>query len=471
MELLGHTPFEVLGRGPARRRQRHALALDPLMSLLERIHSPADLKALVAPRARPAGGRDPPRHHPDGGPARRPSGAQPGRGRADAGAPPRVRLARATRSSGTSGHQSYPHKLVTGRFERFDTLRSLGGLARLPGARRERARPVRHLPRQHLDLGGARLRGGARPQGREPPRGGGDRRRRAHRRHGVRGAQQRRRAGQAKMLVILNDNEWSISPNVGAIARYLTRLTTQPLLPRSSSATSTTCSDACRSLGRKAQVAARRIKEGLSEPGGAGVLFEELGLKYYGPLDGHDLDLLIHTLNELKEVPGPVLLHVVTKKGKGYAPAESDAGTFHGVGVFDPETGATSKSSQTHLHAGVRRDRGRDRGADAERGGGHRGDDRQHRSQAVRQAVPGALLRRRHGRGARRHVLGRPGRRRADPAHRHLLHVPAARLSTRSSTTWRCRTCTWCSAIDRAGLVGEDGRPAARIASTSASCA
>ncbi|TMQ68573.1 MAG: 1-deoxy-D-xylulose-5-phosphate synthase, partial [Candidatus Eisenbacteria bacterium] len=148
-----------------------------------------------------------------------------------------------------------------------------------------------------------------------------------------------------RLLVILNDNEWSISPNVGAIARYLTRLTTHRFYRQFERDVYELLGRVPR-LGARAQEAARRIKEGLSNLIVPGVLFEELGFKYYGPIDGHDLDLLMHTLAELKEVPGPVLLHVVTKKGKGYGPAESDAGTFHGVGVFDPETGTTSKSSR-----------------------------------------------------------------------------------------------------------------------------
>src|SRR5262245_66008385 len=99
-------------------------------------------------------------------------------------------------------------------------------------------------------------------------------------------------------------------------------------------------------VSKQAQEAARRVKEGLQNLVVPGVLFEELGLKYFGPIDGHDLDVLEETLSDLKRFEGPVLLHVVTEKGKGYGPAESDAGTFHGVGVFDPDTGTTSKSAR-----------------------------------------------------------------------------------------------------------------------------
>src|SRR4029077_9163729 len=96
---------------------------------------------------------------------------------------------------------------------------------------------------------------------------------------------------------------------------------------------------------------AGRIKEGLQNLVVPTVLFEEMGLKYFGPIDGHDLDVLEGTLSALKRFHEPVLLHVVTKKGKGYIPAESDATTFHGVGVFDPETGTASKGSRkTYTH-------------------------------------------------------------------------------------------------------------------------
>jgi 1-deoxy-D-xylulose-5-phosphate synthase len=150
--------------------------------------------------------------------------------------------------------------------------------------------------------------------------------------------------------VILNDNEWSISPNVGAIARYLTKLTTSRMY-RAFERDVYELLGKLPHLGAGAQRLAHRIKEGLAHLVVPGILFEELGLKYFGPIDGHDLDVLEETLSDLKRFEGPVLLHVVTKKGKGYPPAERDAGTFHGVGTFDPETGATAKSSRkTYTH-------------------------------------------------------------------------------------------------------------------------
>ena len=146
------------------------------------------------------------------------------------------------------------------------------------------------------------------------------------------------------LIVVLNDNEWSISPNIGAITRYLTKLTTSRLYRAFER-------DVYELLGKlpkglRAQEGARRIKEGLQNLVVPGILFEDLGLKYFGPIDGHDLDVLEETLRDLRRFERPVLLHVVTRKGKGYGPAESDAGTFHGVGVFDPESGATAKSTK-----------------------------------------------------------------------------------------------------------------------------
>jgi len=247
------------------------------------------------------------------------------------------------------GHQSYPHKLVTGRFERFDTLRSLGGIRGYPARVESEHDPfgtchgstslsaalgfavARDLKGEDYHviavIGDGALTGGMAYEGLN-------------------------NIGELgrRVIVVLNDNEWSISPNVGAISRYLTKLTTSRMyraierdvyellgkLPR---------------LGRRAQEAARRVKEGLQNLVVPGVLFEEMGLKYFGPIDGHNLDVLEETLSDLRRFEGPVLLHVVTRKGKGYVPAEQDAGTFHGVGVFDPETGTASKSSKkTYTH-------------------------------------------------------------------------------------------------------------------------
>ena len=313
------------------------------MSLLERVHSPSDLKSLTRPELDRLAAEI--RHVIIQTVARRAGHLAPNLGVVELTlALHRVFDSPRDKIIWDVGHQSYPHKLVTGRYEQFDTLRSLGGIRGYPSRAESEHDPfgtchgstsisaalgfavARDLKGEDFHvvavIGDGALTGGMAFEGLN-------------------------NAGEIgrRLIVILNDNEWSISPNVGAIARYLTRLTTHRFYRQFERDVYELLGRVPR-LGRKAQEAARRIKEGLSNLVVPGVLFEELGFKYYGPLDGHDIDLLVHTLNELKEVPGPVLLHVVTKKGKGYLPAESDAGTFHGVGVFDPETGTASKSSR-----------------------------------------------------------------------------------------------------------------------------
>jgi len=247
------------------------------------------------------------------------------------------------------GHQSYPHKLLTGRAEGFDTLRSLDGISGYPRRAESEhdpfgtchgstsisaalglavARDLHHEDHHVIAvIGDGALTGGMAFEGLN-------------------------NAGELgrRLIVILNDNEMSISPNIGAIHRYLTKLTTSRMyraferdvfellgkLPR---------------LGRQAQEAARRIKEGLHNLVVPGVLFEELGFKYFGPIDGHDFDVLAETLSDLRRFEVPVLLHVVTRKGRGYGPAEGDARTFHGIGTFDPDTGTAAKGGKkTYTH-------------------------------------------------------------------------------------------------------------------------
>jgi 1-deoxy-D-xylulose-5-phosphate synthase len=313
------------------------------MSLLEHIHSPADLKPLKRAELKRLAAEI--RHVIIQTVARRAGHLAPNLGAVELTlALHRVFDSPRDKIIWDVGHQSYPHKLVTGRFEQFDTLRSWNGIAGYPRRVESEHDPfgtchgstslsaalgfavARDLKGEDSHvvavIGDGALTGGMAFEGLN-------------------------NIGELKkrVIVVLNDNEWSISPNIGAIARYLTKLTTSRMyralerdvyellgkLPR---------------LGKKAQEAGRRVKEGFQNLVVPGVLFEELGLKYFGPIDGHNLPLLEETLSDLKRFEGPVLLHVMTTKGKGYAPAESDAGTFHGVGVFDPETGTTSKSAK-----------------------------------------------------------------------------------------------------------------------------
>lgn len=312
------------------------------MSLLERVHSPADLKTLSRPELDQIAAEM--RHVIIQTVARRAGHLAPNLGVVELTlALHRVFDSPRDKIIFDVGHQSYPHKLLTGRFERFDTLRSLGGIAGYPNRAESEhdpfgtchgstsisaalgyavARDLRGEDHHVIAvIGDGALTGGMAFEG-------------------LNNAGELRK----RLIVVLNDNEWSISPNVGAIARYLTKLTTSRLYRAFEK-------DVWELLGKlpkgaRAQTLAHRVKEGLQSLVVPGLLFEELGFKYFGPIDGHNLDVLEETLSDLKRFEGPTLLHVMTRKGKGYAPAESDAGTFHGVGVFDPDTGTTSKSGK-----------------------------------------------------------------------------------------------------------------------------
>jgi len=312
------------------------------MSLLEGIHSPADLKALSREQLTSLAAEM--RHVIIQTVARRAGHLAPNLGVVELTiALHRIFDSPRDRILWDVGHQCYPHKLLTGRYERFDSLRTLGGIAGYP-----RRAESEHDPfgASHgstsisaaLGFAVARdLRGGSEHVvaviGDGALTGG-----LAY--EGLNNAGEL----QKRLIVILNDNDMSIAPNVGAIAHYLTKLTTSRIYRRFEH-------DVWELLGKlppgwRAREGARRIKEGLQNLVVPTVLFEELGFKYFGPIDGHDLDTLLETLSDLKRFEGPTLLHVVTTKGKGYGPAELDKTTFHGVGVFDPETGEATKGAR-----------------------------------------------------------------------------------------------------------------------------
>ena len=141
-----------------------------------------------------------------------------------------------------------------------------------------------------------------------------------------------------KFIVILNDNEWSIDRNVGAIARYFNKIATSDMYAGLHDRAARLVE---KLLGKRVKNFAHRVEtrvKGLIAPS---VLFEDLGLRYYGPVDGHDIPTLIHTLEFLKTQNEPVLLHILTTKGKGYEPALMQPMKFHGLGKFEPETGKT----------------------------------------------------------------------------------------------------------------------------------
>jgi 1-deoxy-D-xylulose-5-phosphate synthase len=234
-------------------------------------------------------------------------------------------------------HQAYAHKLITGRRERFRTLRQHGGLSGFakPAESEYDAYGAGHASTAisaALGLATARdMRGGASKViavvGDGALTGGT--------------AFEALYQGKAELkdfLVILNDNEMSISPNVGAVARYLSRIISNPIYNRFSLALD-------RLLLKIPRVGLRLVRwrtrllesiKGLLVPG---LFFEEMGFRYFGPVDGHDLKLLLDLLKKIKAERRPVLLHVMTRKGKGYRPAEAEPEAFHSAPRFEPLTG------------------------------------------------------------------------------------------------------------------------------------
>jgi 1-deoxy-D-xylulose-5-phosphate synthase len=146
-----------------------------------------------------------------------------------------------------------------------------------------------------------------------------------------------------RLIIVLNDNEWSIDKNVGAIAEYFHKIATNPtyvsLHDRAAGLIEKFGGKAAAHIAKKAEEAAKGIV-------GRGMIFEEFGLNYYGPVDGHNLPLLIETFKFLKQQNRPVVLHALTQKGRGFQPALEKQKKFHGLGPYDPETGETKPAGQ-----------------------------------------------------------------------------------------------------------------------------
>jgi len=254
------------------------------------------------------------------------------------------------------GHQSYAHKIITGRAKDFSSLRQYGGLSGFPSrsesefdifttghssnavslalglaCARDRLSSQEKF-RVVAVIGDGSLSGGLCFEGLN-------------------------NAGHLKtdLLVILNTNEMSIAPNVGAISNYLNKIISLPVYNHFRDSLVNFLS----SRGERAERLLRlanRFEEGLKGLFIPGVLFEELGFRYFGPLDGHNLDLLIPALRNILNIKGPRILHVVTKKGKGYPAAEQEPVKFHGIGPFDIQTGKSAvnmnpKKSYTDVFA------------------------------------------------------------------------------------------------------------------------
>jgi 1-deoxy-D-xylulose-5-phosphate synthase len=239
------------------------------------------------------------------------------------------------------GHQAYAHKLLTGRRDRFRTLRQQGGISGFPKRTESRydafgvghastsvsaalgmalARDMDHQQHQVVAvLGDGALTGG---ESFEALNHAGD-------------------LG-THLIVILNDNDMSIDKNVGAMSAYLSRIRVLPQYHQAKKDLEGLLRGIPH-IGDKVVKTAKAIKDDVRSALVPGRLFEEMGFTYVGPLDGHDISLMMEMLREVRQMAGPVLVHIHTKKGKGYLPAEEHPEVFHGVGRFDAATGELQK--------------------------------------------------------------------------------------------------------------------------------
>lgn len=239
------------------------------------------------------------------------------------------------------GHQTYPHKILTGRREAMSTVRQKDGICGF--TRREESEydtfGVGHSSTSISAALGMAVAAAEKQEMHDVVAVIGD------------GAMSAGMAFEAlncggeidaNLLVILNDNEMSISPNVGGLSNHLARI-------MSGRVYSTAREGSKNILSRLGPLwnFAKRSEEHMKGMFMPGTLFEELGFNYIGPIDGHDMNTLVKTLQNMKHLKGPRFLHVITKKGKGYTPAENDPCTYHGVSSFDIETGESLKKAST----------------------------------------------------------------------------------------------------------------------------
>ncbi|MBD3263616.1 MAG: 1-deoxy-D-xylulose-5-phosphate synthase [Candidatus Omnitrophica bacterium] len=234
------------------------------------------------------------------------------------------------------GHQTYAHKILTGRKDKFYTLRQYEGLSGFPNFYEsvydtyisghastaiswaqgiaEAKRLKKETSKTVAVVGDGSLSGGMCFEALNS-------------------------CGHAKtdLLVVLNHNEMSISPSVGALSNYLTRIISAPIYNRARKELENFLQSF--SLTKKLAAKARKLEENIKGLLIPGVFFEELGFRYFGPIDGHDLDVLVPALGNISELSGPRILHVITKKGKGYVFSEKNPEVYHGISSFDKDTG------------------------------------------------------------------------------------------------------------------------------------
>lgn len=247
------------------------------------------------------------------------------------------------------GHQSYAHKLLTGRKHKFSTLRQYKGLSGFPKTGESphdafntghsstsisaalgiaKARDLKDESHKVIAIiGDGALTGGLAFEGLN-------------------------HAGSSKtdIVVILNDNKMSISPNVGALSSYLGKMVTNPKYHEVRAKLDHTIKVL---IGNKAAEKAFNLEDTLRALSNPGMLFKELGFSYFGPIDGHNLDDLIKALYNIKQIKGPVLLHVLTKKGKGYTHAENNKTKFHGISPFNVENGEKLKCNNALTYTDI----------------------------------------------------------------------------------------------------------------------
>jgi len=244
------------------------------------------------------------------------------------------------------GHQSYTHKIITGRKDKFHTLRQYGGISGFP-SRDESEYDVFGTGHAGTSISAALGIAVARDLKGEDYKviaviGDGA-----------------LTAGMAyeglnqlgflktDMIVVLNDNQMSISKNVGGMSSHLSRIAISPVYRRLKDKIWEMLNELPTTVSEPAIDLMRRIKESIRSLAGQTTVFEELGISYVGPIDGHDLEQLIDTFKRVKRLRGPYFVHVITQKGYGYRPATYDPTTYHGPGPFDPDTGELIKGGTT----------------------------------------------------------------------------------------------------------------------------
>ena len=239
------------------------------------------------------------------------------------------------------GHQAYAHKLLTGRFSRFHTLRQYGGISGFPKCSES---PYDVLDTGHSSTSISAALGIAQAMHMR----GSDKKAIAVIGDGSMTAglafEALNNAGHLRrdLIVVLNDNEMSISPNVGALSSFLSRKLTSRLVTRLKKEMESFLKKT--DTGEQIWSVLKRSEDSLKSLFTPGMLFEALQFEYVGPLPGHHIESLIATLKNVKNIPGPVLVHVLTKKGKGYLPSEKNPECFHGLGPFDISTGEPVKN-------------------------------------------------------------------------------------------------------------------------------